>query len=162
MKHTLFTLLIALSMVITGSAYAQQEPGQLATQPAPMADPALTDPDLMVHDPNVKVTRTLERTTTKNYTITKCKLGHVGGRPYPTRTENVEGGVTVEKYVNDIKTDTHVVKPDPMLDGKPSEYANKKPYEYPFREYTTDDVGLNALGEMPTDVEIRDVGNFND
>lgn len=156
MKTVLFALAALLVLAAT-PAKAQQamEPGQSAAQAAPMADPALSDP-------NVKVTKTVERTTTKSYTVSKRKIGHVGGRPYPTVTETVDGGMTVEKFVNGTKTDTQVVKPDPMLDTKPSEDPNRKPYQYPFREYYTDDEGMKALGTPPTNVDVRKTGNFND
>ncbi|NBX66716.1 MAG: hypothetical protein EBQ96_06960 [Proteobacteria bacterium] len=148
---TLFSTLLVLLALAAMPAAAQMEPGQSSS----LATSAVTE-----HAP--KVTKTLERTTTKTYTVSKRKLGHVGGRPYPTRTETVDGGVVVEKFVNDTKTDTQVIKPDPMLDKKPSENPNRKPYQYPFREYYTDDEGLKALGDTPTDVEIRHNGNFND
>lgn len=139
----LFSALLALTALVATPVNAQMEPGQATTiQASPVADPS------------AKVTKTLERTTTKTYTLTKQKVGHVGGRPYPKRQETVDGGVTVEKFVNDAKMDTKVLKPDPMLDQSTDGVA---------RQYHTDDVGVKAIGaEAPTNVKVRHVGNFND
>lgn len=145
---TLFSAILTLLVLTAAPTFAQTEPGQ-AVAPA-------------AANTGAKVTKTVERTTTKTYTVTKRKVGHVGGRPYPARTETVDGGITVEKFVNDAKTDTQIVRPDPMLDQKPSENPNRKPYQYPFREYYTDDEGLEALGQMPENVDVRHTGNFND
>lgn len=111
--------------------------------------------------PYVKTTKTVERTTTKTYTITKQRVGLVGGRPYPVKQEKEDGGVTVETFVNDVKTDTNILKPDPMLDGQQAANSNRKPYEYPFREYTTEPDNVGKI-EVPGDVKLRSIGRFND
>jgi hypothetical protein len=62
----------------------------------------------------VNGTTTVEKTTTKTYDVSTRKVGLVGGRPFPARTETVDGGEVKEVTVDGMQTETDVVKPDPM------------------------------------------------
>ncbi|MBU6235631.1 MAG: hypothetical protein KGQ41_07280 [Alphaproteobacteria bacterium] len=131
----------------------------------PMADPAKTDPDLVMQQTgNVTVTTIVEKTTSKTYTVNKQRVGMVGGRPYPITQSTEDGGTTVETFVNNVKTDTTVVKPDPMLENATAADPNRAPYEYPFREYTTGSEGMKSLDVKgpKSDITVRYGGDFND
>jgi len=62
-------------------------------------------------------TTTVEKTTTKSYDVSKRKVGLVGGRAFPTRTEKVDGGEVKEVTVNGVEVEKEVIKPDQM-EGK--------------------------------------------
>ena len=120
---------------------------------------ALTGASAFAQDaaPAAKVTKTTEKTLTTNYTVTTQRVGKVGYHSYPKVTQSKEGGVTVEKYVNDVKTDTQVIKPEPELVVPSNDKAMNQ-----RREYYTDAEGEKIIQGFPLDVKVhRITGGFN-
>lgn len=112
----------------TANAIGSTVPGTTSTSLVePQAAPAVQEPVTAVATPAYVpsptqggTTTTVEKTTTKTYTVTKRRVGMIGNRPYPATTETVDGGETVETVVNGAQVGTQVVRPDPMIEGQQS------------------------------------------
>jgi hypothetical protein len=141
MKILALTAILAVT-VLSGTLHAEET---LVKQDAPVAAKAA-----------LTTTTTLERTLTTTYTVKKRRVGLVGSRPFPTRSETVDGGVVVEKYVNDEKVDAQIVKPDPIEQIK-AQQVNKTG----VHSYYTNELGERLYKADPLDLKIRNNGDFN-
>lgn len=93
----------AMTVLLSGSAFATAmvESGQqaAATETSTVIVPATS-------------TTTVEKTTATSYTVTKRKVGLVGGRPYKPHSKDLEGGVRKDITVNGQKVETEIIIPD--------------------------------------------------
>lgn len=131
-----------------GTAPAEAGQKELAQAPKPVAvvAPANTD----------GVKTTVEKTTTKTYDVSKRKVGLVGGRAFPTRTETVDGGEVKEVTVNGVEVEKEVVKPDQM-EGKEPKGAEG--------DYYTGRRGIRAYKDEEkkpnSNLDVHFTGKFN-
>lgn len=94
-------------------------------------------------------TTTTEKTTTTTYTVTTRKVGLVGGRPYPAKTSDVAGGVTMERTVNGVLDKKEVVVPDTVADVKDQRAEG---------DYFSADPNAEVYENTNSDVRVHDMG----